>query len=79
MTLVNIDPHIILHKKMHVPSTGIFVGRSIGLPAPCAPLSHLTFLIPQLVPSSLENSLSGSLNKKLCYCRPMTNQNPDSI
>ena len=36
MTLVNIDPHVILHQKMHVPFTGIFVGRSIGLPAPCA-------------------------------------------
>ena len=35
MTLVNIDPHVILHQKMHVPFTGIFVGRSIGLPAPC--------------------------------------------
>ena len=35
MTLVNIDPHVILHQKMHVSSTGIFVGRSIGLPAPC--------------------------------------------
>ena len=38
MTLVNIDPHVILHQKMHVSSTGIFVGRSIGLPAPCVEL-----------------------------------------
>ena len=35
MTLVNIDPHVILNQKMYVPFTGIFVGRSIGLPAPC--------------------------------------------
>ena len=35
MTLVNIDPHVILHQKIHVSFTGIFVGRSIGLPAPC--------------------------------------------
>ena len=35
MTLVNIDPHVILHRKMNVSFTGIFVGRSIGLPAPC--------------------------------------------
>ena len=35
MTLVNIDPHVILHQKMHVSSTGIFVGGSIGLPALC--------------------------------------------
>ena len=35
MTLANIDPHVILHQKMHVLFTGIFVGRSIGPPAPC--------------------------------------------
>ena len=35
MTLVNIDPHVILHQKMYVPFTGIFVGRSNGPPAPC--------------------------------------------
>ena len=39
MTLVNIDPHVILHQKMHVSSTGIFVGKSIGLPAPCGSFS----------------------------------------
>ena len=42
MTLVNIDPHVILHQKMHVSSTGIFVGRSIGLPAPCVMESACT-------------------------------------
>ena len=36
MTLVNVVPHVVLHKKIHVPFTGIFMGRSIGLPAPCA-------------------------------------------
>ena len=36
MTLVNTDPHVVLHQKTHVPFTGIFVGRSFGLPAPCA-------------------------------------------
>ena len=35
MTLVNTDPHVVLHQKTHVPFTGIFVGRSFGLPAPC--------------------------------------------
>ena len=35
MTLVNVVPHVVLHQKTHVPFTGIFVGRSIGLPAPC--------------------------------------------
>ena len=26
MTLVNVDPHVILHQKIHVSFTGIFVG-----------------------------------------------------
>ena len=35
MTLVNIDPHIIWHRKMHVPLMETFVGRSTWVPAPC--------------------------------------------
>ena len=33
MTLVNIDPHVIPHLKMHSMVTGNFLGDSIGLPA----------------------------------------------
>ena len=36
MTLVNIDPHVIWHRKMHVPLMETFVGRSTWVPAPCA-------------------------------------------
>ena len=36
MTLVNIDRHIIWHRKMHVPLMETFVGRSTWVPAPCA-------------------------------------------
>ena len=35
MTLVNIDPHVIWLRKMHVPLMETFVGRSTWVPAPC--------------------------------------------
>ena len=35
MTLVNIDPHVIWHRKMHVQLMETFVGRSTWVPAPC--------------------------------------------
>ena len=61
MTLVNIDPHVILHQKMHVSSTGIFVGRSIGLPAPCVPNVAVFFIIHS-PPSLMKNGVLDVIN-----------------
>ena len=40
MTLVNIDPYVILHQKTHVPWALNFVGESNTLPAPCGLCLH---------------------------------------